>query len=264
MKNVLSLDVILPTIDEIINLEILIPKLLNLNRVSINQIIVIDDSKIQTQIRLMEVSKNWPSNVKIIYRSGKSGNLASAIRDGVLESRAELVAWLDADNSMPPDLIGDLYENYSDLNKIIIGSRFVEGGGYKGMTESNKSLSISWIFRIIKSKESISAILLSRMLNKTIRFITFGNINDFTSGYILCKRDIAIALLPKIGYGEYCIEFLSTAQRKGYRVKEIGYLCHPRQHGYSKTGVSLYSLVKRGIPYLTTALKNRRYLNFVE
>jgi glycosyltransferase involved in cell wall biosynthesis len=264
MKNLSNIDVILPTIDEVVNLEILIPKLLSLKSVLINQIIVVDDSKTQTQMHLMEISKNWPSNVSIIYRSGKSGNLASAIYDGIKESKAEIVVWLDADNSMPPELIEDLYKNCDDSNQITIGSRFVNGGGYKGLTKSNEKLSIGWIIRIIKSKESISAILLSRILNKAIRFITYGDINDFTSGYIMCKREIALSLLPRNGYGEYCIEFLSTAQRKGFKVKEIGYLCLPRHHGYSKTGIGLYSLLKTGLPYLATAVKSRKYLYFFE
>ena len=44
--------------------------------------------------------------------------------------------WLDADGSMNADSIKKLLEKLNEnTENVIIGSRFVEGGGYKGIEE---------------------------------------------------------------------------------------------------------------------------------
>ena len=48
----------------------------------------------------------------------------------------EHVMWLDADGSMNADSIKKLLEKLNEnTENVIIGSRFVEGGGYKGIEE---------------------------------------------------------------------------------------------------------------------------------
>ena len=90
-----------------------------------------------------------------------------------------------------------------------------------------------------------------------------GNVKDLTSGYILCSRDLALDLLPEDGYGEYCIEFLSSATNRGMKTTEVGYICLPRRHGYSKTGLTMAQLINTGFPYLLVAIKNSKFLNFL-
>ena len=53
----------------------------------------------------------------------------------------QYVMWLDADGSMSAKHSGELIKKQkNNLDSIIVGSRFVEGGGYKGtlLNEKNK------------------------------------------------------------------------------------------------------------------------------
>jgi len=254
----ISVDVILPTIDENENLSVLIPQLLNLKGFRINKIIIVDDSNDHIRENLVELKNQWPENVKVVLREYDIGDLASAIRLGVQLSSAAYVVWMDADLSMPAKLIETLVARVENLDTVVIGSRFVENGGFKGISEHSGRFSFGWIRRVIESQDSVLAVLLSRILNLAIRLIVGGNVRDLTSGFVLCNREIALNLLPQSGYGEYCIEFLSKANNKDIEIIEVGYYCLPRKFGYSKTGNSLIQLIKTGLPYLGIAFKNNR------
>ncbi len=259
----IEIDVILPTIDENENLTILVPELLGLKNVKLNQIIIVDDSNEDIQKRLTQISRDWPRNVKLLLRRGTNNSLASAIRSGAEVSASPYVVWMDADLSMPANLIEQLVLEVEGPKSVIIGSRFVEGGGFKGTSETSGKFSLNWMVKVRNSQDSILAVTLSRLLNSIIRFLIKGNVKDLTSGYILCSRDVALDLLPNDGYGEYCIEFLSSATNQGMKTTEIGYICLPRRHGYSKTGLTMAQLINTGFPYLLVALKNSKFLNFL-
>ena len=53
-------------------------------------------------------------------------------------------------------------------------------------------------------------------------------------------------------YGEYCIDLLSRAQRLGFRLVEVPYVCVPRTTGESKTGISLWDYLSKGRKYVAT------------
>lgn len=257
----LEIDVILPTIDENKNLAILVPEILALRNVWVKQIIIVDDSNRDIQEELTSLSQSWPQGITLILRKHPSGSLASAIRSGVEASASPFVVWMDADLSMPATLIEQLVTKVDGPNSIVIGSRFVEGGGFKGTSETSGKFSLKWVAKVRNSQDSIIAVVLSRLLNSAIRILIKGNVRDLTSGYILCSRDVALKFLPKSGYGEYCIEFLSGAASLGVRTIEVGYVCLPRKHGYSKTGLTVPQLISTGLPYLLVAIKNSRILN---
>ncbi len=261
VKQMLKIDVILPTVDENRNLEILVPELLRLRHVRINQIMIVDDSEEKVQKELTQLSRCWPKSVKLVLRTGCTNSLASAIRCGVESSVSSYVVWMDADLSMPASIIETLASQVKNLKSVVIGSRFVEGGGFKGISEGSGYFSPGWILRVMKSQDSVLGVLLSRLLNLVIRLVVGGNVRDLTSGYILCSREIALRLLPHRGYGEYCIEFLSRAHNEELEITEVGYYCAPREFGYSKTGNNLLELFKTGLPYLEIALKNSRMRN---
>ena len=75
--------------------------------------------------------------------------------------------WLDADGSMT-DLLGKLlgtYFKYINLvMKIIIGSRFIEGGGYKGVKDVKNQSILSSINNVRKSNDSVFGMLLSILI----------------------------------------------------------------------------------------------------
>ena len=59
-------------------------------------------------------------------------------------------------------------------------------------------------------------------------------------------------------YGEYCIDLLGRALRKGYRVQEVPYICVPRTAGDSKTGANLWDYLVKGRKYVAMIWKLNR------
>ena len=55
-------------------------------------------------------------------------------------------------------------------------------------------------------------------------------------------------------YGEYCIDLLARARRRGFRIVEVGYICKPREFGQSKTAPTFMGFIRRGRKYVTTVL----------
>ena len=103
----MNLSIILPTKEENENLKSLIPRIVkHLNTIveliENYEIIVVDDSDVQTQTELLTM--RWDGNVIIHARNIKHSTLSSAIRLGIDIAKYELVCWMDADESMPPEI----------------------------------------------------------------------------------------------------------------------------------------------------------------
>ena len=76
-------------------------------------------------------------------------------------------------------------------------------------------------------------------------------IRDYDSGFVLIRRSVldSVSLHPR-GYGEYFIEFIYNACRKGLRVGEIGYYFRDRTVGTSKSMPNLFRFLRTGVNYV--------------
>jgi glycosyltransferase involved in cell wall biosynthesis len=254
-----SLDIVLPTIDENENLELLIPDLFDSCESLLKQIIIVDDSSQTVKDKLKIIVKKYGSKVVLISNKNPKGSLAAAILSGIQHSKSEFVLWMDADLSMPAKVVPQLCQTMSSPDQVVIGSRFCSGGGFKGALKHGDNFSYSWLLQIKNTNDSVLAIILSRLLNSAIRIIIGQGIRDYTSGFVLCNRNTALQLMPLSGYGEYSIKFMVNALKKNLKIVEIGYICVPRKFGQTKTGTTLPQLVRRGIPYLRIALLSNRF-----
>ena len=140
-----DITVILPTINEEENLKILIPELIDVFFTKDElkyEILVVDDGSTDNTVELIRKMNIENNRVKIISRTA-TASLPSSIYEGIVSSNSEYVLWMDADGSMPVyDVKRLIDEQLKNPDTVIIGSRFVEGGGYKGTgTDKEKSLS---------------------------------------------------------------------------------------------------------------------------
>ena len=127
----MELSIVLPTYNEGRNLEVLIPKIINLieDKVDKLEIIVVDDNSTDETNKICEKLNNIYQNINLISRKEKP-SLPLSIYKGIISAKYEYVMWLDADGSMTPIAIAELLEQQKiNPNNVIIGSRFVEGGG---------------------------------------------------------------------------------------------------------------------------------------
>lgn len=257
-----DITVILPTINEEENLKILIPELIDVFFTKDElkyEILVVDDGSTDNTVELIRKMNIENNRVKIISRTA-TASLPSSIYEGIVSSNSEYVLWMDADGSMPVyDVKRLIDEQLKNPDTVIIGSRFVEGGGYKGTgTDKEKSLSKT-IKNVYESEDSVLAVFLSKIFNSLLVFLLKSEVKDITSGFIIGRKEyFKKDIFEDANYGDYFIFLVLSLMKRDIEIKEIGYVCLTRIAGYSKTSNSILDLFKKGLPYIKVAIMSRR------
>ena len=166
------------------------------------ELIIVDDASTDgTSEIIKKINQN--NKYKLVFRK-KSRGLASAFVRGVIETTGENIGWIDT--NMPevasrfPEMIQELKLN----NDLVVLSRYIKGGGDN---------------RIFLRR------MCSKYFNILSRIILRTPIKDFTSSIFLMKRKIMdeVTFLG-YGHGEFFLEFLHNAYKKGFIIKEIPYV----------------------------------------
>jgi dolichol-phosphate mannosyltransferase len=208
--------VIIPTFDELHNVQKLIPELLELYS-DLDILVVDDNSPDGTGKYVAELSKK-NSRVKLIEREGKLG-LGTAYVEGfryMLKNGYDVAIQMDADYSHDPREIAN-FLNYIKDYDLVIGSRYVEGVNV-----------INWPMR---------RLLLSYFANQYTKIITGLPLKDSTGGYKCFRREVLEAIdleeIKSNGYS-FQIEMNYKAWIKGFKLKEISIIFMDRVAGTSK------------------------------
>ena len=159
---------------------------------------------------------------------------------------------------MPATALGNLIDHFFiDENLVVIGSRFVVGGGYKGVKDLNTSF-FKAIKNVNNSSDSVFGMIFSMYFNKFLVRLFGSDIKDLTSGFIIGKKTLfSKSNFEKSNYGEYFVYLVADLLKNKVNIKEIGYICETRIHGESKTASNLFQLISRGIPYIKAAYNCR-------
>ena len=236
MTGRIALSAVLPTYDESRNIIPLLERLeASLRHLPYEVVVVDDDSPDGTAGLVAAYAAGHPA-VKLVERRGVRG-LCSAIQEGVDRSVGEAVVWMDCDLSMPPELVPDLHRALEHAD-VAVGSRYVAGG-----VDARADVPLHRAF--------------SRVLNLFIRAVLGPEIADYTSGFVCAKRAVLSEHRLAGDYGEYCIDFLHRARKRGFRIVEVPYRNTPRAHGASKTASGALGLVARGWPYVLATIRLR-------
>ena len=205
------------------------------------ELIIIDDnSKDGTKDIIDQL--NQEKKIKIIYRK-KSRGLASALLRGIIESSGDYIGWLDTNMTESVPQFKEMLNSLKLDNDIVILSRYVEGGSDKR--------------KLIRS-------LSSKYFNILCKFMLQIPIKDLTSGIFLMKREVINEVtFVASGHGEFFIEFIDNAYRKGFKIKEIPFLQFTDdKHGTSKTAPNLMKFFYLGLTYfiriIFTILKRKK------
>jgi dolichol-phosphate mannosyltransferase len=263
MPTVTQLSIILPVLNERDNLAELIPELIEVISPSLDavEVIVVDDSSTDgTDILLAELCQR-DARIRYISRLSQTKSLPQSLTDGVNAATYSHVAWMGADGSMAPASLRDIIDAYNsalDAPRLAVGSRFAVGGGFKGIEVVGET-SIWQVIRNLRgSNDSLSAVLLSRILNRYLWLLLDRCCRDLASGFIVAAKSDVLRLGLRGSYGDYCVRFIYLAHHAGLQIIEVPYTCLVRRHGYSKTGTTLWGLMKRGIPYVLLPFHIRR------
>jgi glycosyltransferase involved in cell wall biosynthesis len=209
--------VIIPTYNEADNLDDLVSQLLALP-VSLGVIVVDDNSPDGTGKLADKWAVQQPEQVFVVHRPGKMG-LGTAYIAGFqrgLKLGAKRVMTMDADFSHHPQYIPSMIA-LSSQKHVVIGSRYVRGGGSRNCT---------W-----------KRILLSKGANLVARLLLGLKARDVTAGFRLYRREV----LESIPLGEifssgysFLVEMLFTCQRRGWQIGEVPIVFEDRRKGKTK------------------------------
>jgi dolichol-phosphate mannosyltransferase len=214
----LRVTVIVPTYNERENIEALVTQLLALPT-GVVVIVVDDNSPDGTGDIVDRLGEETEGRVQAVHRAGKLG-LGTAYIAGfkrALADGADLICTMDADFSHNPRYIPAMVEKIDEGYDLVIGSRYVRGGGTSGCT---------W-----------DRIVLSWGANAFARVMLGLNARDTTAGFRCYRREVLATIgldqIKASGYS-FLIEMLFRVRRRGYRVGEVPIIFENRRLGASK------------------------------
>lgn len=223
MENPLAeISIVLPVYNEAENIAPLISRL----RAAIPscEIIVVDDD---SPDRTWEAAAK--SGARVIRRIDERG-LASALWRGITSAAGNIVVWMDADLSMPPEDAPRLVAAIRSGADIAVGSRYAEGG---------------------RDKRPFLRVFTSRCINIFANMLLPVKVKDYDSGFVAVRKPVFDSVpLSVDGHGEYCIEFLCAAGMSGFKIVEVGYVFTDRVLGESKSAGGLISFLALGLNYV--------------
>ena len=224
--------VVIPTYNEIENIERLIRNIYTLQR-DFDILVVDDGSPDGTDEKVKELQEEYKGRLFILERAKKLG-LGTAYIAGfkwALEKEYDYIFEMDADFSHNPNDLIRLYnacaKNEAD---VAIGSRYVTGVNV-----------VNW---------PMGRVLLSWGASKYVRLITGMDIHDTTAGFICYKKEVLQTInLDKIRFVGYAfqIEMKYKAYIKKFEIVEIPVVFTDRTKGQSKMSKGIISEAVFGV-----------------
>ena len=209
----IDLSVIVPCLDEALNLRELAERVLRVFEVGRlrGELILVDDgSTDDTAAVIRELSAASPGVVVGCFHPRNQG-IAAAWRTGASAARGELAATIDADlQYQPEDLLRLRRAIYDHSVDIVQGWRSAVG------------------------RRKDRRYHLSRGLNHLLNGVFSMNLHDNKSGFVMCAREVLLDLLTYEGSYFYWQSFVMVAAHaKGYSYKEVETIFEERRQGVS-------------------------------
>lgn len=189
--------------------------------------VVNDNSTDITEAVLKELKENHPA-LRYIHRKNGKG-VGNTLRDGFKTAKGDIIITMDADLSHDPKYIPSLYSKLKEGYDIVIGSRYIKGGGMD-----------STMGRLILSR---GFAIFSNLLGL--------NVHDATTGYRAQKKKVLDELSLESEGFEIHIEIPMKAKKRGFRLCEI-----PIKYAKRKEGRSKLSYISEGPRYIKIAIKS--------
>lgn len=211
----LVLSVVVPTFNESKNVHALVESLEACLATCAWEVIFVDDnSPDRTAALVRQIARTRP-HVRCLQRFGRRG-LSSAVIEGIASSSAPYVAVIDGDMQHDETLLPRMLGLIADQNlDLIVGSRYVSGGGMGGLSAARRAMSK----------------FATRLSGAIMQF----DLTDPMSGFFMVRREAFIAAAPYLSGAGYKIllDFVASAPAP-LRHMELPYEFRPRLHGESK------------------------------
>lgn len=196
------------------------------------ELVIVDDSSTDGTIELLN-KLNINKRFKLIVRK-KSKGLASAFFRGLIETTGDYIGWIDTNMGEVSEKFSEMISELNNNSDVVVLSRYVKGGGDERV-----------FLRSMGSK----------IFNTFCKILFKIPTRDLTSSIFLMKRYVVdeVTFLC-YGHGEFFIEFLYNAHRKGFKIKEIPYIQKKDEDDSdSKSAPNLLKFFFHGAMYIIRA-----------
>jgi len=233
--------VIIPTYNEIENIENIIRAVFSLNK-PFHILIVDDNSPDKTAGKVVELQSEFKDQLFLENREKKAG-LGTAYVFGfkwALDNKYDYIFEMDADFSHNPTDLEKLYLACENGADVAIGSRYITGVNV-----------VNW---------PLSRVLLSFFASYYVKKITGMKIHDATAGFMCYRRNVLETInLDKIKFIGYAfqIEMKYRAYCKKLKIVEVPIIFTDRTMGQSKMS---NSIIKEAI-FGVISLRMRQLFN---
>ncbi len=214
-SQVAEFSVIVPTFNERDNILEVVERLEACLRDEDWEVIFVDDdSPDGTGDRIREIARQ-NRHVRCLQRIGRRG-LSSACVEGMMASSAPYLAVMDADCQHDETLLPRMLEVLrSGQCDVVVGSRYVEGGGIGSWDESRAKM--------------------SRLATRLSRAVIKQELSDPMSGFFGLRREaleLTVHSLSNLGF-KILLDLIASSSRP-LRLSEIPYQFRNRHAGESK------------------------------
>jgi dolichol-phosphate mannosyltransferase len=177
------------------------------------EILAVDDgSTDRTSDRLKKIRKSV-RQLRIVTHKTNMG-LGAALNTGFKSAKSDIIVTMDADLTQDPAHIEAMLDEIKNGYDMVIGSRYVRGGGMEGVP--------------------VHRVLVSRLANLAFSVIFMTAIMDMSSGFRCYKKSLVKDIeVENKGFPSQ-LEILVKCLRKKPKVKEIPFVLVSRSIGESK------------------------------
>ena len=237
-----SIGIVLPALNERNNIIRLIDSLNKEFNTYRLDILVIDDNSTDGTKEAIALRSNEDSNLRLIERFDRKG-LASAIKEGILNSYNDFIVVMDSDGQHKAENIKPALKKIINENlDIVVGSRFTDDSSISGLSKrrTNGSLLANKMARLSLDKKH-------------------SHLSDYMSGFLILRNSnhvIQIVKQIEVKGFKFLYEFLSTGG-KTISSGEVPLDFEERQYGESKLDLPIvwdfiislaYGLTFKAIP----------------
>jgi dolichol-phosphate mannosyltransferase len=250
--------VIIPTFNEIENIEAILQKVLNLDPI-FDVLIVDDGSPDGTAQKVKEIQKQNAGRVHLLERKGKLG-LGTAYIEGfhiALDKGYDFIFEMDADFSHNPDDLVRLYKACATQAELKSENLPAEDAGNGDMSIGSRYINgvnvVNW---------PMSRVLMSYFAGFYVRFVTGIKVQDATAGFVCYRRNTLITLpldqIKFIGYA-FQVEMKFTAWKYGFKLVEVPIIFTDRTKGTSKMSANIFKEAIFGVIQMKINSLFKRY-----
>lgn len=217
-----SLSVVIPTFNEKENIQILVPRILDVfreNKID-GEVVIVEDPSTDGSAAVLRAMEAANPEVRVIFRN-PPGSLSKAWHEGFLAAQKECIVCIDADLCHDPAVFPVMLEKMSAFD-LVIGSRYLDSASSK------------------MEDKSLVAILCSKFGQISSRAVFGFKAKDTSHSFRMFKKELFNRVADRLDQegNVYLIQFLYEAQKAGAKITEIPIVYGKRIYGETKLKVT--------------------------